>query len=353
MRLGVEEIFGAEGVQWFCVDAHLFRGARSEGVLGPGGFGKVGWDQATWDSSRAWRSVLEPHGVSSDGGPPRLVALARHPEVSEQVWSGQVGYPGDPRYLEFHKKHGLDGLRYWRVTHPRADLGAKTPYLPGEVDEAVRAHAEHFLATVRAVLAQHHAQHGRHGVVVAPFDAELFGHWWHEGPRFLEALYRALHHDPAVEPSTVSAFLSAHPPDKVVGLPEGSWGEGGDHRVWFNDELRWTWEASYRAEERFLGALDTLPWRSRPEVAEALRAAGREILLLQASDWPFVIHSRGAVDYGFRRFCEHLGRFDRACTVAERRARGRADGPVQDVELRDIALHDDVFPDLDLAWWDA
>jgi 1,4-alpha-glucan branching enzyme len=353
LRAGVEDLFGAEGVRYFFVDSHLFRGARSEGVIGPGGFGKVGWDQATWDTTRAWRSVLEPHGISSDGGPPRMVALARHPEVSEQVWSGQVGYPGDPRYLEFHKKHGHDGLRYWRVTHPKADLGAKSPYAPGEVESATRTHAQHFLATVRAVLVQHAEATGRHGIVTAPFDAELFGHWWHEGPRFLGEFFRALHHDPAVAPTTVGAFLDAHPPDKVVTLPEGSWGEGGDHRVWFNEELRWTWEAAYRAEDRFLAAVDSLPWRARVDVAEPLRAAARELLLLQASDWQFVIHSRGAVDYGFRRFCEHLGRFDRACTIAERRARGVHDGPVQTAELTDIAVHDDVFRDLDLAWWDA
>ena len=207
--------------------------------------------------------------------------------------------------------------------------------------------------SVRAVLVEHAETTGRHGIVTAPFDAELFGHWWHEGPRFLGELFRALHHDPAVAPTTVGAFLDAHPPDKVVTLPEGSWGEGGDHRVWFNEELRWTWEAAYRAEDRFLASVDSLPWRERADVAEPLRAAARELLLLQASDWQFVIHSKGAVDYGFRRFCEHLGRFDRACTIADRRARGVADGPVQAAELTDIAVHDDVFADLDLAWWDA
>ena len=355
-RAGVEEVFAAEGVGFFFVDSHLFRGARSEGVVGEGAagprtFGKVGWDQATWDTTRAWRSVLEPHLVSSDGGPGRLVALARHPEVSETVWSGQVGYPGDARYLEFHKKHGADGLRYWRVTHPKADLGAKEPYAPDQVDAAVRMHAQHFVATVRSVLAAHHDASGRRGVVVAPFDAELFGHWWHEGPRFLEQVFRTLHHDPGAAARTVSEHLAWAPPDKVVSLPEGSWGEGGDHRVWMNDDLRWTWEASFRAEDRFLALHDSLPWRHDAHVAEALRAAARELLLLQASDWQFVIHTKGAVDYGYRRFCEHLGRFDRACGVADRRARGVPDGDLQRVELADIALHDDVFPDLDLGWW--
>jgi 1,4-alpha-glucan branching enzyme len=350
-RMGVEEAFGHEGIRYFFVDAHLFRGARSEGILGPHGFGKVGWDSATWDEGRAWRSVLEPHGVSSDGGPPRLVALARHPEVSEQVWSGEVGYPGDGRYLEFHKRHGADGLKYWKVTGSQTDLGAKDPYYPDDVQGAVYEHAQHFCAVVRAVIQRHRDKYKRHGVVVAPFDAELFGHWWHEGPRFLGEVFRALHHDASVRPDTVSGFLARVPADKVVALPEGSWGAGGDHRVWINDELRWTWEAEYRAEDRFLSLLGSLPWRADAAVRDALVCGARELLLLQASDWQFVVHTKGAVDYGFRRFCEHLGTFDRACTIAEARARGEADDELATLQLAEMKLSDSCFPDLKLEWW--
>lgn len=350
-RAGVEELFAQEGVQYFFVDAHLLAGARSEGVVGEHGFVKVGWDQAAWDTRRGWRSVLEPHGVSSHGGPPRLTVLARHPEVSEQVWSGEVGYPGDGRYLEFHKRHGQDGLHYWKVTGPRTDLGDKHPYHPQDVAAAIDEHAGHFCSVVHALLDRHRSSTGRHGVVVAPFDAELFGHWWHEGPRFLEAVFRRLAKDPGVTPTTASTHLRLHPPDKVVRLPEGSWGEGGDHRVWFNEELRWVWEAAYRAEDRFIGLLHDVDWRGNPAVREALTAAGRELLLLQASDWAFVIHTRGAVDYGYRRLCEHLAGFDRACTIAEARGRGEPDDELRRHELRDLALHDDCFPDLQLEWW--
>jgi 1,4-alpha-glucan branching enzyme len=352
-RAGVEDVFAQEGIGYFFVDAHLFQGARSEGIIGPKGYGKVGWDQAAWDEGRGWRSVLEPHLVTSNGSPGRLVALARHPEVSEQVWSGAVGYPGDGRYLEFHKKHGQEGLRYWKVTSALAGLGDKQPYHPDDVQGAVYTQSQHFAAVVRSVLERHAERTGRHGVVVAPFDAELFGHWWHEGPLFLREVFRALHHDPAVEPTTVSAFLAAHPADKVVALPEGSWGAGGDHRVWMSDELKWTWEAEYRAEDRFLATLDRLPWRTDAGVAEALRAAGRELLLLQASDWQFVISTKGAVDYGFRRFCEHLARFDRACNIADARHDGEPDSAITRVELDEMRLHDDVFPDLALEWWGA
>lgn len=351
-RAGVEELFAHEGVRFFFVDQHLYAEARSEGVVdADGAFHKVGWDQAAWDHNRAWRSVLEPHGVSSRGGPASLVALARHPEVSEQVWSGRVGYPGDGRYLEFHKREGHDGLRYWKVTGPGVDLGAKHAWHPDDVVVAVRDHARHFVAVVRSILQRHHDATGRRGMVVAPFDAELFGHWWFEGPAFLREVFRAMHGDPVVVPRTVSGALEVTPVDKVVSLPEGSWGAGGDHRVWFNEELKWIWEASYRAEDRFLALWHDLPWRLDPAVREALTSAARELLLLQASDWAFVIHTRGAVDYGYRRFCEHLARFDRACTVAEARARGEPDTPLRRLEVEDMAAHDPCFPDLQLEWW--
>lgn len=350
-RAGVEEVFANEGIRFFFVDAHLFRGSRTEGVIGPLGFGKVGWDQVAWDEKRAWRSVLEPHEVSSYGGPGRMTALARHPEVSEQVWSGEVGYPGDGRYLDFHKKHGNGGHRYWKVTHPRADMGAKHPYHPDDVQSALYEHAQHFAAVVRSVLWRHKERFDRHGVVVAPFDAELFGHWWHEGPYFLREVFKALHHDEGVQPSTVSDYLARHPADKVVTLPEGTWGAGGDHRVWLNEELRWTWEAEYRAEDRFLDTLGRLHGSPEPDVRRALEAAGRELLLLQASDWQFVINTRGAVDYGYRRFCEHLAAFDRACTIAESRARGKPLDEIQKIELADIDVHDSCFREIDLGWW--
>jgi len=300
-----------------------------------------------------WRSVLEPHLVSSHGAAGRVVALARHPEVSEQVWSGEVGYPGDPRYLEFHKRRDVDGHRYWKVTGPRVDLGEKHAWHPDDAALAVREHARHFVAIVRSIVGRHHGASGREGLVVAPFDAELFGHWWHEGIDWIGEVFRLLHVDPELAGTTVSGWLGHHPPDKVVSLPEGSWGKGGDHRVWLNDELRWIWEATYRAEDRFMAAHGSLAWRTDPAVREALTAAARELLLLQASDWAFVIHTRGAVDYGYRRFCEHLARFDRAATIAEARGRGEPDTPLRTLELAEMAAHDGCFPDLRLEWWDA
>ncbi|MCK6505381.1 DUF1957 domain-containing protein [Myxococcota bacterium] len=352
-RLGVEQILAEQGVTHFFVDAHLARGALSEGLMDEQGFTRIGWHAASQDPN-LWRNVMRPQRVGSHGGPSDVVAFARHPEVSETVWSGQVGYPGDGRYLEFHKKESDEGLRYWRVTGRDVGLGGKHLYDPDAIPGALHEHAQHFAHTVKRILAGHHAHTGHQGAVVATFDAELFGHWWFEGPRFLRDVLLTLHHDPDVMVQTARERRDSHPPEIVVRLPEGSWGEGGDHRVWFRDSYRWVWETAYRSEDRFLG----LRWRvSQARGARQRRArpwlehAARELLLLQSSDWPFVITTGGAVDYGWQRICGHQVRFDRCCQAVEDALAGRQSDPILKAELK-LALQVDGWQQVvDPEWW--
>jgi len=355
-REGVDRILEDAGVTHFFVDAHLLAGARSEGLWAGGSFTKVGWQAADEDGARGWRSVLEPHRVHTGGGAGRVVAFARHPDVSEQVWSADAGYPGDARYLEFHKRAGPDGLRYWRVTDRQTDLGGKTWYDPEATRHAVHAHAQHFAALSSERVVGWREATGRDGCVTAAFDAELFGHWWHEGVRFLRDVLLTLHHDPAVRVETAAQRIARVPPDKVAWLPEGSWGEGGDHRVWLNDRVAWTWEALYRAEDRFLGLRYRVEQgaEASPEGARALLTeAARELLLVQASDWQFVITSGGAVDYGFRRFCGHLDRLDALLTLLDDLLAGRPPKPELVARRAEASAADGCFAHLDLDAWRA
>jgi 1,4-alpha-glucan branching enzyme len=297
--------------------------------------------------------VLEAHRVGTHGGPSTLAAYARHPDVSEQVWSAEVGYPGDGRYLEFHRRKDGDGLRYWRVTSRQTDLGDKLTYDPGLVAEVAHSQALHFCSVVHERLAAWQQLTGRPGVVVAAFDAELFGHWWHEGPEFLAQLFINLARDPRVVVQTAAERTASHPPDKVVWLPEGSWGAGGDHRVWLNERTSWTWEAAWRAEDRYLGLLWRLRQSRSTRARKVLQAAGRELLLLQASDWQFVVETGGAVDYGFRRFCLHLDRFDTLCNAAHDLLEGRSLNALQRLREQEAGASDPCFAELDLAAWES
>jgi 1,4-alpha-glucan branching enzyme len=354
-RTGIEHVIADEGVAHFFVEHKLIEASRSEWVIDHGNLYKVGWDEATKYPGRGWRSVHEAHAVNSDGtGPGRATVLARDPRICEQVWSGTIGYPANGVYLEFHKKQGARrGLRYWKVTGKGVDLGQKAPYYPDDVPGKIFEHARHFCDRVKQRLREYRGWTGRHGAVVAAFDAELFGHWWFEGPRFLRDVLLTLSADPEIELCTAQEFIEQHPPDKVVSLPEGSWGEGGDHRVWCNDRTAWIWEVEYRAEALFGKLTYTLAWRDPKNVKlrEMLEMAGRELLLMQASDWPFVISRGQAIDYGIKRFVLHAGRFENLCDMAEKTARGEELTDLERFEIEDAARHDTIFPKIDLNWW--
>jgi 1,4-alpha-glucan branching enzyme len=146
-------------------------------------------------------------------------------------------------------------------------------------------------------------------------------------------------------------------PDKAVALPEGSWGDGGDHRVWVNERVRWVWEIEYRCEALFGKLTFTLPWRQRADLRALLETAGRELLLLQASDWIFIIARDQAVDYGIKRIIQHADRFESVAALAGRIATegGSVDrlSELEQWEMRDAVVHDIVFPRIDLEWWNV
>jgi len=357
-RIGIEHLVADEGITHFFVESHLIEGCKSECVSDGDGFHKVGWDDAEKYAARGWRSVNEPHGVNSDGScQHRVSAFARDQAVCEKVWSGSIGYPASGEYLEFHKQWGARrGLRYWKITGAKTDLGDKHLYYPQDIDGKIHEHAMDFVHSIKDRLrAYKDKTGGKTGIVVTCFDAELFGHWWFEGPQFLRDVMLALNSDPEVNVVGTQEYLDNTYVDKIASLPEGSWGEEGDHRVWTNDQVNWMWEIEYRCEAVFGRLTGQLPWKENDDVKDLLEKAGRELLLLQASDWPFVIRRGQAVDYGIKRFMQHVARFECLAEIAEKVAEGSAYlGELTEVEqheIKDAEIHDVIFPHIDLNWW--
>ncbi len=179
-----------------------------------------------------------------------VAAFPRDPKTGVQVWSGDAGYPGDALYLDFHKKRWPGGHRYWQVTGSKVDMAYKTPYYPHEAAQRTRSHAEHYVSLVYEALKEGFLDE-KPPILCSPFDAELFGHWWFEGPMFLEQVVRVLAEAGADYPVQLingSEYLRNYGAAGFLSLPEGSWGKNGTNEVWMNPETSWTWPHIYKAE---------------------------------------------------------------------------------------------------------
>ncbi len=344
-RRGLEEFMAGHALRFFFTDVHLVRGGGPLAIY-RGVFPALrALAETEGPSYQHDRTPYLPYVVSSRGGDGSAVAFVRDPETTLQVWSRDGGYPGDTWYLEFHKKHFPGGHRYWRVTHPKSDLATKEIYEPAQAAARARAHGEHFVDLLTRVLTAYRAQTGHSGIACSPYDAELFGHWWFEGPRWIEAVYERLADSP-IEPVDCRTYLEHAAPTQGLSLLEGSWGEGGDHRVWLNRETEWTWEMIYTAEEEFWTLARRSRGRSSAPVRRVLAQLAREFLLLQASDWQFLITTWSARDYAERRFAEHYGHFTRLAQLLRGLVEGGTLAVPEEEFLSAREEQNFVFPDV-------
>jgi 1,4-alpha-glucan branching enzyme len=355
-RIGVEEVVHDAGIRYFLVDSHLLKGGKPIGVYIDrfealqrlwGQFS----EQYTPRKEIKERSPHRTYVVCPDPSAEKSTAVfVRDPNSALQVWSGEHGYPGDSWYLDFHKKHYPGGHRYWRVTDAKADLGEKLDYDPDRVEGQLESHAAHFVDLIGGILERDTLTEPGQGVVCAPFDAELFGHWWFEGPRWIHKVVRRMHKSPDVRPVTCSQYLAEQAPAGIVGLPEGSWGEGGFHWIWLNDWTEWTWRHIYECEEKFVNLLSRCDGRDAV-ARDLLQQAGRELLLLESSDWQFLISTWHARDYAENRLSVHYNDFKRLASLIEAHALGTTLTDTERKYLSQLHRRDPVFPDLDLAAW--
>ncbi|MGQ9593797.1 MAG: glycoside hydrolase family 57 protein [Anaerolineae bacterium] len=342
---GLEEFLQDLGLRLFFSETHTIEGGRPVGkatdeVVGP--YGNIPRRYLVplpeEYAEPTLRTTYLPYWV----GLSEVAVIGRNNRTGMQVWSADWGYPGDADYREFHKKDGLSGLQYWRVTGPRLDLAHKDLYQPQWARYKVEQHAEHFSRLVEDLLCTFHAETGRFGICASNYDAELFGHWWFEGVAWLGAVLRRLATSEVVDLTTASAYLEAHPPEETLVLPEGSWGAGGTHFTWDNPDTHWMWDPIHEAERKMEEVVARYPQASEDQ-ALVLNQAARELLLLQASDWPFLVTTGQAAAYAVERFQTHLERFHRLADLA---LAGRL-GPEAQALAREYISLDNVFPDLD------
>lgn len=301
-RKGVDELLAEAGLGYFFVDTHLLKGGEVQGLYNDRFPGlRANWDKQVKEHQAvapSEKDIYSPYLV----GPSMTAFFVRDDVSAEQVWSRSGGYPGDGAYLEFHKKHFPGGMRYWRITSAEAGLGDKMPYDPEAAEVRARVHAEHFAAGLARTLA------GREdGTITAMFDAELFGHWWFEGPEWISHVLKALAGN-GIRAVSAGKRLDEKPPETVMSLPEGSWGQGGSHWVWLNEDTSWIWRKIYEIEAA-AARIASLP-APGPDI-RLLRQFYREKFLLESSDWPFLVTTRTARDYAETRAAGHFERVER------------------------------------------
>jgi len=314
-------------------------------------------------------TILDTHGITRADRRPRygvhaplncpsgVAAFGRDPDSSRQVWSSVEGYPGDYDYREFYRDIGYDlgldyigpyihpdgiridtGMKYYRITG-KGDF--KEPYVPEWAERKAETHAGHFLAERQKQVERLGTLMDRKPVIVAPYDAELFGHWWWEGPRWLNYLIRkiAVEQD-AIRLVTLSECLGEFPANQTATPCLSSWGHQGFNEVWLNQRNHWIYPHLHQAaaDMQELAA-------ARPAAAgltsRALNQAARELLLAQASDWAFMIDSGAMEPYGSARARSHLTRFRRIKRQIE-------SGAIDEAWLGEIETQDHIFPEVDL-----
>jgi len=301
------------GVGHFVVDEQTVRDAGGH----PGG---------------AWRV----HGTD-------LVAVPRDLSVTDLIWSSRSGYPAAGAYRDFHAREAYTGIRLWSITGQGVDRDRKQPYDPVAADAQVDRDVAHFVEAVRSRLLGLAESGGPPGLVVAAYDTELFGHWWHEGPAFLGRAVRALRRAGVTVTTVEKALADGH----VAGdldLGPGSWGAGKDFSVWNgpevqdiaagNERLQRRW-LDLLAAERAAGRLDV----RRPDLDQLLCTLFNAL----SSDWAFLVTRGQSVDYAHRRAEEHRrdvhglaelveeGRHAEALAEAARQAKADRTFPALDV----------------------
>jgi 1,4-alpha-glucan branching enzyme len=272
------------------------------------------------------------------------------------VWSAEEGYPGDPAYRDFYRDVGFDlsleylrdilppdgsrkftGLKYHRITGRGQE---KELYNRGWALGAVDAHAGHFMTSRREQFDHLRAHMNVDPIVVSPFDAELFGHWWFEGPEFLNLFIRkSVYDQQAFELCTPTRYLAGHDTHQIMVPSPSSWGHKGYWEVWLDQSNAWIYPHLHAAAARMTEMARAHLETKAEMIDRALRQMARELLLAQSSDWAFLMKTGTAGNYAAKRTRDHILRFTRLYDQVRAR-------DVDPAFLANCEWRDNLFPNL-------
>ncbi len=326
---GLDEILKEEGIRFFIVDTH--------GVL--------------FASPRPKFGIFAPVYCRSG-----VAAFGRDTESSKGVWSAEEGYPGDADYREFYRDIGFDldydyirpylngdgsrvntGIKYYRITGPG---NHKELYAAEAARQKAAAHAGNFMFNREKQIEHLEALMGQKPLIVSPYDAELFGHWWFEGPLWLDFLFRKIHYDQnTLRLITPTEYLERYPRNQVVTPSMSSWGYNGYAEVWLNGSNDWIYRHLHKAAERMVESATKRPNADGLE-KRVLNQMARELLLAQSSDWAFIMKTGTHRSYAIQRTKNHLERFSRLWSDIEKNY-------IDSATLQSIESTDNIFPEID------
>lgn len=313
---------------------------------------------------------VDSHGILDASESPRhgvyapldcgngVIAFGRDPACSQQVWSAEQGYPGDADYREYYRDVGFDlpldyigpyildgdirvntGIKYHRVTGntPNKDL-----YEPRRALVKARRHAEDFVDKRRRQIAALAAEMEQPPMIVAPYDAELFGHWWYEGPDWLEQVLRLAAEDGSgIETIGCDDYLQRCPRPQQALPAASTWGDRGYSDYWLNESNEWIYPLLHKAGEEMERLVSDLKGLKVNDLQRrALNQALRSLLLAQASDWPFILKSDTTVEYARKRITDHLARFNYLHDTFRKNR-------IDERYLTALEIMDDIFPEID------
>ena len=330
---GVETVLQEANIRWFITDTHGLLHANPRpryGVFAP---------------------IFTPNGVAVFG---------RDLDSAKQVWSKHEGYPGDANYRDFYRdigfdldldylrpylpasdKRGFTGIKYFRIT---GDSPEKQAYNRAAALQTAAGHAQHFMEARVVQIERLAGIMDRPPLVLSPYDAELFGHWWYEGPEFLDYFVRKAYYDQKIfSLVTPEDYLKEFPSNQIAKPGASSWGEEGYWRVWLNETNEWIYPHLQVAQERMTKLARSFP---KPSLLQerALKQAARELLLAQSSDWPFILRTGTSPDYARKRVKDHLFRF---ITLHDQ----LTGAGVDKAWLNQIESRDNLFSDVNYRYW--